>query len=314
MKKDRCVEEMNLAEFPVALLTNGAAKGLKTLTFEGERGTLIVTGSDLYGLPTAPDVDVLVALLALTKRENDFREPTVPFSRYELRKILGWPDQGHTYRRIDEAMKRWASVTLFYKGSFYDNSMKANVDATFHIIDDILVYGDEVRKVMRATGQKMPPSTFTWHRIFFASCRNNYLKTLDLDEYFALGSSVTKRIYRFMDKRFHGDHPVWVFDLRAFAFGHVGLSKNYSDTKIKEQLKPALAELEDIGFLRKMSSEERYTKVARTGWRIRLARGRRVHVEGIEGDDGTEFRRVRREDATDRAARGAGRSEADGRP
>src|SRR3954453_22869063 len=80
-------DELNLAEFPVAVLATRIPKGLKTLTFEdtvydqqaGETVTrrLIITSSDAYGLPTAVDDEVLVALIQLTKRANDFTEPKV---------------------------------------------------------------------------------------------------------------------------------------------------------------------------------------------------------------------------------------------
>ena len=60
---------------------------------------MTVSGSDAYGLPTAPDSDVIVALLHLTKTRNDFTDPTVPFSRYELLELLGWPDTGQYYRQ-----------------------------------------------------------------------------------------------------------------------------------------------------------------------------------------------------------------------
>jgi hypothetical protein len=94
-------DEMNLAEFPIALLTNNSSKSLKTLTFEGKHGKLTVTGSDAYGLPTAPDSDVIVALLHLTKTRNDFTDPTVLFSRYEILRLLAWiPTEGRPANRV----------------------------------------------------------------------------------------------------------------------------------------------------------------------------------------------------------------------
>jgi hypothetical protein len=62
-------DEMNLSEFPITLVAERVPGGCKTLTFEGKHGKLTVTGSDAYGLPTAPDADVIVGLLALTGRE-----------------------------------------------------------------------------------------------------------------------------------------------------------------------------------------------------------------------------------------------------
>src|SRR3954451_17132102 len=91
-------DEMNLAEFPITLLSDRVPEGAKTLVFEdkvfdqqaGEFVTrrLTVTGSDQYGLPTAVDDEVLVALLQLTKLDG-FHDPKVHLSRYELLRILG---------------------------------------------------------------------------------------------------------------------------------------------------------------------------------------------------------------------------------
>ncbi|MBV8234845.1 MAG: replication initiator protein A [Planctomycetaceae bacterium] len=72
-EKDRRIgrDEMNLAEFPIALIAERVPPRCKTLVFEGQHGKLTVTGSDVYGLPTAPDSDVIVGLIQLTKLRND---------------------------------------------------------------------------------------------------------------------------------------------------------------------------------------------------------------------------------------------------
>src|SRR5436305_14095135 len=93
-------DEMNLAEFPIALLADRAPRGQKTLYFEDQHGRLTVTGSDAHGLPTAVDSDVIVALIYLTKLRNDFRDVKVHFSRYELIKLLNWPVEGGSYKRL----------------------------------------------------------------------------------------------------------------------------------------------------------------------------------------------------------------------
>src|SRR3954454_22093945 len=80
-------DELNLAEFPITLLSDRVPKDCKTLVFEDEyhdRQTgqvvtrkVMITGSDAYGLPTAIDDEILVALIQLTKLKNDFSSPTV---------------------------------------------------------------------------------------------------------------------------------------------------------------------------------------------------------------------------------------------
>jgi Replication initiator protein A len=262
-------DEMNLAELPISLMTERASKDCKTLIFQGRHGKLVITGSDAFGLPTAPDADVIVGLIQLTKLRNGFTDPTVTFTRYELLKILGWPDRGQHYRRLDESLNRWMGVTLYYEKSWWDNSLKCRIDASFHILESVVSFDQEVRKKLRARQQPLPCSSFTWNKVFFKSCQDNNLKRLDLDVYFGLKSAISKQLYRFLDKRFYV-RPNWSFDLRELAFEHIGLSRNYTAAKLKEKLKPALGELESISFLKAMTPAERYTSERRGEWKIRL--------------------------------------------
>ena len=108
-------DELNLAEFPITVLTNKVPKGLKTLTFSdqikdhatGETVTRKVTisGSDVYGLPGPLDMDVLLCLIQITKLANNFTSPEVRFSRSDLLRMLRLPDSGKHYRRIDESLQ-----------------------------------------------------------------------------------------------------------------------------------------------------------------------------------------------------------------
>ena len=66
---------MNLAEYPLALLADRVPKGQKTLQYANPQGTVTITGSDAYGLPTAADADVLIGMIQLTRIRNDFTEP-----------------------------------------------------------------------------------------------------------------------------------------------------------------------------------------------------------------------------------------------
>ena len=265
-------DEMNLAEFPLGLLADRADATVKTLVFEGEHGRLTITGSDAYGLPTAPDADVIVALLHLTKVQSDFTSPTVTFTRYELLRLLGWTGKGRDYQRLEDSLRRWVGVTLFYDGSWWDNSIKCRVDASFHILDSVTVYDHETRRMLHARQQPAPLSSFTWGKAFFASCQADNIKRLDLTTYFGLRSAVSKQLYRFLDKRFYL-RPEWTFDLHELAFERVGLSRSYTAAKVKEKIRPALEELTAIGFLEPMTPAERYANTRRGRWRIRLVRG-----------------------------------------
>ena len=262
-------DEMNLAEYPIALLADRAPKDVKTLVYKDRDETLTITGSDLLGLPMALDIDVIIGLLHLTKKKNDFTGRTVSFTRYELLEVLRWSHRGRHYERITESLNRWVGVTLIYKKAWWDNDRRTKGNASFHIIDAANVVE---RDTSTSRQQQLPLSTIRWGEEFFRSCQANNLKRLDLEVYFSLESSISKQLYRFLDKRFYRKRE-WIFDLRTLACEHVGLSRNYPSWKIKQKLDPAIEELADAGFLRRMSSAERYKKVARGDWTITLVKG-----------------------------------------
>jgi hypothetical protein len=265
-------DEMNLAEFPITVLADRAPKGTKTLIFRASQGQLTITGSDAFGLPTALDADVIVALIQLTKLKTDFKNPKVHFTRYELLRLLGWNNEGRNYRRLDESLQRWVGVTLHYDNCWWDNRAKRYGDATLHILESAIILDGKAQSDEEGSQQLLPLSSFTWNRVFLNSCQADNLKLLDVGMYFSLEHSAAKRLYRFLDKRFYKG-PHWVFDLAEIAFERVGLSRNYARNvaKIKEKLQPAVEELEDIGFLEPLARDDRYFKDA-GGWKIRLSK------------------------------------------
>lgn len=267
-------DEMNLAEFPITVLADRAPRGAKTLTFRAGQGELTITGSDAYGLPTALDADVIVGLVQLTKIKTDFKCPKVHFTRYELLRLLGWKNEGRNYRRIDESLQRWVGVTLHYDRCWWDNRAKKYGDATLHILESAIILDGKGRPDDDGQQGLLPLSSFTWNKVFLHSCQADNLKLLDVNVYFSLEHSASKRLYRFLDKRFYY-RTNWVFDLAEIAFERVGLSRNYASNaaKIKEKLHPAVEELESIRFLEPIRREERYFKEAGC-WKIRLDKHR----------------------------------------
>lgn len=274
-------DELNLAEFPITLLADRVPSGCKTLVFEdsvhdlqtGEQvpRRVTVTGSDAFGLPTAIDDEVLVALLQITKLSNNFTEPRVRFTRYELLRLLGWSDDGRSYRRIEESLNRWMGVTLYYDRAWWNRDAQAWVSEKFHVLEHVSLLDRSTKRRLAARGKDQGFSSITWNQVVFQSFQADNLKRLDLDTYFALTGAVAKRMYRFLDKRFF-QRRRWEFDLKEFAFEHIGLSRNYSDSgRIKAKLDPALDELTAIGILEPMPRDDRYVKLQRGVWKIILA-------------------------------------------
>jgi Replication initiator protein A len=287
-------DELNLAEFPIAALTDRVPDGQMTMVFEDrmERRDsapivrrLTIMGTHKHGLPTATDDEVLVGLIQLTKRRSNFTDARVHFSRYELIELLGWPQSGQSYRRIEEALHRWVGVVLMYENAWWDNVAKSWVDEQFHVLDNVTLYDRERWRGSRRSGKgerggkldkpPLPLSSFRWNEVIFQSFQSGNLKQLDLEFYLKLRLPTTKRMYRFLDKRFYRRSRL-DFDLRSLACEHIGLSRSYAPTELKRRLKPALEELEQLGFLEPLGPEERYSYVKRGCWKIIFIRGGRA--------------------------------------
>ena len=100
---------MNLAEFPITLLTDRVPKKQTEAIYQDEifdertgrtlaRKLTIKAGG--YGLTTAADDEVILALIQITRQKNNFTNRRVEFSRLELIRMLDWPSHGASYDRI----------------------------------------------------------------------------------------------------------------------------------------------------------------------------------------------------------------------
>lgn len=271
-------DELNLAEFPLAVLTDRVPSGQKTLMFadtiwDKQAGQTVVrrltiSASDRYGLPTALDDEVILGLIQLS-RQTRFADRHVTFSRYELINTLGWRQEGKSYRRLDESLRRWLGVTLYYDKAWWDKQAGCWVDAAFHLIDQITL--PRRRGNGRGSASEPSPSSFTWNEIVFGSFQAGYLKQLDMELYRRLKSTIAKRMLRFLDKRFY-HRGRWDFSLVEFACEHIGLSRNYDTGQLKRRMIPAIAELESVGFISRLPADARFVKLSRGHWQVRFTK------------------------------------------
>jgi hypothetical protein len=280
-------DELNLAEFPIALLSEKIPEGMKTLEFNDQiydtgkkkllNRKLTIEGSETYGLPTSKDDEIILGLIQLSKRKG-FHDRKVEFTRYELISVLGWPHSGQSYSRIEKALHRWVSVTLHYENAWWDKSEERWTSGAFHIIDDF-----ELNDSRESTRQlTLLQSRIIWSSRVFESFIEGHLKNIRYDVYVKLRSSVSKRMYRFLDKRFH-QRPSLNFDLHDFAHEHIGLSRSYKDCgKLKEKLNAGIKELEEIGFIEPLSREARFHHEGRGRWRVFFSRKAETPVLSVQ--------------------------------
>ena len=274
-------DEMNFAEFPLGTIAERLDPNTKTLVFEDQifdksRNQMIprkltITGSDAYGLPTSTDDEVLLGLIQLSKLQK-FEDRRVFFSRYQLIKLLRWPISGQSYDRIDQALNRWIGVTLYYQNAWRDKATNAWVDEKFHILERVKIYSQENEKSRPKPDPtqgsfEFASSFFLWNEAVYRSFDSGNLKALDYDFVLGLKSSISRRLYRFLDKRFFYA-PTLEFELKNLAYEHIGLSRNTPVGDLKRKLGGAMDELVEKGFLKALPAEKRFTKLRVGIWHV----------------------------------------------
>ena len=270
-------DEMNFAEFGIALLTDRVPKGQKSIEFEDEiyddrrkkkiTRRRVIQGSEKYGLPTATDDTVILALIQLTKLKSNFKQREVKFTRLELIKLLGWTNEGKNYDRLKLSLLRIANVTYNYDNAWWDGRQKTWTTKAFHIIDTV-----EINDSRATAGQAgLFPSRIVWGDVVFDSFQSGFLRNIDFQLCMQLEHPIALRMYRFLGKRFYHNREL-EFDLKEFAYGQLSLGRNYEGgAQIARKLQPAIKELEKIGFLESLTEDQRYEKKGRD-WTIRFIR------------------------------------------
>jgi hypothetical protein len=284
-------DEMNLAEFPLAMLADRVPAGCKTLVFEDRiedksQGQhivrrLTISACDKFGLPTALDDEVILGLVQLSQAD-DFTNREVPFSRYKLIRLLGWRDEGKSYTRLEESLKRWLGVTLYYDNAWRDKARKRWVNAHFHLLDNLTLYQRTKRGERPVQDDDGGPlSSFTWNETIFRSFQAGNLRKIDLEFYRTLKSAVAKRVYRFLDKHFYFARTLR-YNLAQFAREHIGLSRGYDAAQLKRRLTPGIVELEDAGYLEPLPIKERFVRVCRGEWDVFFMRAAKAVLKKAE--------------------------------
>jgi len=251
-------DEMNLAEYPITLLSRRAPKGIKTIeytdwvTIEGQKKPLkwIVTGSDKFGLPLGGDQDVYIGIMEVW-RECGFKDTVIPIgSIYRMLKKMGLPDDKRNYDRFKSAIDRLTTMSIISENAFWDKEGQCYLSRRgFHIFDEYQ-FIEKYRK-----NEKTVPIPFGYIRaseFFYQSVKNGYLKDIDLKFYLSLPTPLTKRLYRYLDKKRYRREA---FTMQLFKFAKkiglmAGSLEKYYPSQLKQVLNPAFNDLQDKGFLK----------------------------------------------------------------
>jgi len=137
--------EMNLAEFPLALLSKRKLKEVRIITYKdtitGNNGEVIerewtVSPSARYGFGSTTITSSLFELFQIWK-EQGFESPHIRFgSVYNLIQRMGLRSTDDSaYERIRNDLTALVEISIEAKNAFWDNEKKAYVTKIFHLFD-----------------------------------------------------------------------------------------------------------------------------------------------------------------------------------
>ena len=253
-------DELNLVDVPFALLSprlptnKKTSTTLKTIsvrrsyrcsTGELKVGSVVVTGSDAYGLPMSGDVDLWMGILQLFKTRK-FESDTLKFTRYELLNLLGWPTTKHYYDRLRAGLNRLKSVNIMFDKCWWNADLKEYTSTAFSLIDNYELVSEAYGSITR--------SFIKLNEVIFYSCKTGFIKNINLTFYLSLTRSISKSLFRVLDKQAH-NKTTYQIGLRKLAHDRLGMPTSYFLSKIKQLLAPALTELCVRGFLAKWDYE-----------------------------------------------------------
>lgn len=274
------LEELNLVEFPLALLAKAPPKEQTEVVFEdaiwdqaaGEQVTRKVTirSPAEYGLPTAFDQDVLLAAMVLTQEKNRFESETVEFTIYELLDKLKQAKGGWQYERFVLSLDRWGATWIKF-----DNAWRKKGRWTKEAFSILQHY-------RLASGRDFDPDepqTFSWAKVVQESIRDSHTKPFDFEFYVDLELPTSKRLYRFLDKRFwtRGSYDS---ELSGFCVNKLGMAEYARPNRYKEKLWPAIEELMHKNFLTECGKEEVFEKIGPKVYRVNFRRRAKPKRQG----------------------------------
>ena len=238
-------DEMNLVDVPFTLPIK-KPQDMKNIPKTIEGKNWVITGSDKYGLPMAYAQDVYVGMMALS-REQDFKNSQVYFCQNSLIELIGWNHQAHSYIKLLNSLRQLSGVKI-HLNNFYDNILKKQTMLTFGVISNFQIVS-EGRGRKSEIQKEFSSSWFRWDDILFKNIQSGWVKLLDIERYKKYRLPTTKRLYRYLDKRFYSQGEIRI-DIFLLAYDILGFQGEYQRaSELKRALKPCFDELVSDNYI-----------------------------------------------------------------
>jgi hypothetical protein len=254
-------DEMNLLEFPIGLVADrvpiNPATGVEYSEIVFERNIEEKEGAKVQrwivkgdrGLPRGYDLDAFTALMTLWGAYNFETRLISIGSAYSILQRSGKSDGGDQYKRFRKAIDRLYGVSFSTVNAIYDPAAKRRYsEYEFRFLSSYkLKESDEAgapRGYVRVTDE------------FYKLVKLGYLKFTDMERYWRLPDTYTRRLFQYLDKHraraiqeHSGRHEMNIY-LLARKLGTLDETlKKYKPGKLREILASHLDTLIEDGYL-----------------------------------------------------------------
>lgn len=259
---DYTIEEIGLAEWPIVIASKKRPP-VNTVEFSEKVGTDPETGEPLerswkmlgsedYGLPYLPDLDLFVSILQLAHR-YEYQKPIVNTTAHELCALAGITPGGTTYQRMLAGLNRfkfsgYAADRVFHK----PGARTPIIGEAWSIISNFRLLPDYQDPDIR---DGMPASYLHIDIRFLNRLRNGQQKPLDLVIWRQLGSGLAKPLYRYVHKNLYNKDRYEIGTQKLVS--RIGVLTAYNPAQRKRLLRPHIQRLVDCGILHRSSTFEK---------------------------------------------------------
>lgn len=201
--------EMNLAEFPIAVLSKRIPSNKKTIEYSdwivgknGERKQRdwVVTAAAKWGLPTGSALRTLFELMQVWK-ENNLKSNIIPIgSRYNLLKRMGARDSKRDYERVEKDLNSLVGITIQAKNAFWDKEAQAYVSKTFHLFEELSLYDRKIKAKQGTIQQFLPFTYIKASDIFHDAVKKGNILTIDSEFFRRLTAPTEQRLALYLTK------------------------------------------------------------------------------------------------------------------
>ncbi|HPC76703.1 MAG TPA: replication initiator protein A [bacterium] len=265
---DKIRSEVNFLVYPIFKLEkkkNDEAIEVEMTVERGKQRLEVFWGvysPSIFGIPGPFDKKVFDAIQEIIESlPRPVQNPIPAGSVYSLCQRMGINYSGENYRMIKDSLRRLALISIDSRSTFYDKGRKRWIEEIFHLFDKVILAGEE-----------FPDGTIADENYIFLNSKyldninNGYVKPIDYEFYRGLSSNISRRLYELLGVKFY---PIFQknMDVRFIRYLYdtlcdlIPVKKRDRIGLIKQQLAPAITELQEKGFLEKCEIKRENGKV-----------------------------------------------------